>query len=389
EMRHPDGGFFSSQDADSEGEEGKFFAWSREEFVAAVEPAVGEPTVADAVAEYFGVVPDGNWEEGKNVLWTPVPLERVAEEAGVPPRRLRQAVEDAKRVLFEIRDKRLHPATDDKVLASWNGLAISALAEAGRALDSQRYVGAAVTAADFVLSRLRRDDGRLLRAWRDGRTSGPAYLDDYALLADACLTLYETTFDVRFFHEARSLCDDILRLFRDVDGGGFFQTGSDAESLVVRPKDLFDNAVPSGNSVAAMVLQRLALLTGETEYEQAGVSALRLVRDFMERSPTGFGHALCALDFYLSPVREVAIVGEPSGEDTRRLIGELHHRFVPNAVLAVGRPEDGAKLEVELLRDRLMRDSKATAYVCERFVCQQPVTEQEELRRQLEGAPPV
>ena len=206
------------------------------------------------------------------------------------------------------------------------------------------------------------------------------------MLAEACLTLYETTFDVRFFRETRRLCDEILALFRDAESGGFFQTGSDAESLVVRPKELFDNAVPSGNSVAALVLQRLALLTGDVEYERAGLSALRLVRDFAARSPSGFGYALCAVDFYLSPVREVAIVGTPGGEDTKRLVDQVHGRFSPNAVLAVGAADDSAD-DVELLKDRPARDGRATAYVCERFVCQKPVTEPEELREQLALAP--
>ncbi|MDP8955378.1 MAG: thioredoxin domain-containing protein [Actinomycetota bacterium] len=385
EMRHPEGGFYSSQDADSEGEEGKFFAWAHLELVDVVTEAAGDRATAEAVAAYFGAIPEGNWEDGKNVLWTPFALERVAEEAAVSADDLRNSVETARGALFEAREKRVRPATDDKILVAWNGLAIAALAEAGRAFGAARLIQAAVEAADFVLGTLRREDGRLLRAWRDGRTSGPAYLDDYAMLADACLTLYETTFDVRFFREARQLCDDILALFRDTERGGFFETGSDAESLVVRPKELFDNAVPSGNSAAALVLQRLALLTGEQDYERAGVSALRLVRDFAVRSPTGFGQALAALDFYLSPVREVAIVGAPEEDDTKGLVAELHGRFLPNVVLAVAAPGDDG--DVELLRDRPTRDGKATAYVCERFVCQQPVTEAEELRKQLDAVP--
>ncbi|HEX2089495.1 MAG TPA: thioredoxin domain-containing protein [Actinomycetota bacterium] len=387
EMRHPEGGFFSSQDADSEGEEGKFFVWSYDELVETAAGAVRDRDRADAVAAYFGAIPEGNWEDGKNVLWTPFALERVADEAGLSPNDLLDSVQRAQAVLFDARERRVRPATDDKILVAWNGLAISALGEAGRAFGMERFVDAAVEAADFVLERLRRKDGRLLRAWRDGRTSGPAYLDDYAMLAEACLTLYETTFDARFFTTARSLCDDILAMFRDSERGGFFQTGSDAESLVVRPKELFDNAVPSGNSVAALVLQRMALLTGEDEYERAGVSALRLVRDFAIQSPTGFGYALTALDFYLSPVREVAIVGTPGADDTERLVNEVHGRFLPNVVLAVAAPGDEG--DIELLRDRPARDGKATAYVCERFVCQQPVTEPEKLREQLEaGATP-
>jgi uncharacterized protein len=364
EMRHGRGGFFSSQDADSDGEEGRFFVWSWDELL----PLAGERT-----ARHLGATPKGNWE-GTNVLWVPRPLDAEAEGA----------VAAARPALLGAREKRTRPATDDKILASWNGLAISVLAEAGRALGEPRYVEAAVEAADFVLANLRGAGGRLLRSWRDGRASVPGFLDDHAMMSDACLTLWETTFELRFFREARRLADDMLRLFRDTDGGGFFQTGSDAEALVIRPKELLDNAVPSGNSVAAEVLQRLALLTGEEEYERAGVSALRLVRDLFTRAPTGFGHALCALDFYVSTVREVAIVGDPAREDTGRLVREVHGRYLPHRVLAVAGPRDpDAQGDVALLRDRPPLDGKATAYVCERFVCRRPVTEPDELIAQL------
>jgi uncharacterized protein YyaL (SSP411 family) len=200
-------------------------------------------------------------------------------------------------------------------------------------------------------------------------------------MAEACLTLYETTFDVRWFREARALAKAMLALFQDQDGGGFFQTGSDAEALVVRPKELFDNVVPSGNSAAAIVLQRLALLTGEVEYERAGVDALRLVRGLMVRAPQVLGQALSALDLYVSKSREVAIVAEPGAEDTDRLVREVHGRFLPNVVLAVGPSEgDGS---IPLLAGRAAVDGKATAYVCERFVCQMPVTDPEALVAQL------
>ncbi|MGH2573389.1 MAG: thioredoxin domain-containing protein [Actinomycetota bacterium] len=384
EMRHPGGAFFSSQDADTEGEEGRFFAWSHDELVKVAEETAGSESLGRSIVSFFGATPEGNWEVGKNVLWTPISLQQAALEAGVLERDLAAAVEEARRRLCEIRGRRVRPGTDDKVLSAWNGLAIAALAEAGRAFGESRYVEAAVQAADFVLSNLRRADGRLLRSWRDGRTGGPGYLDDYAQMSQACLTLYETIFDLRFLREARALADDMVRLFRDAEGGGFFQTGSDAEALVVRPRELFDNAVPSGNSVAADVLQRLALLTGETEYERAGITALRLVRDQMARAPTMFGHALCALDFYLSQVREVAIIGDPAGEDTRRLVHEVHGRYLPNSVLAVAAADDReAPREVGLLKDRAPLDGKATAFVCERFECQLPVTEPDALRAQL------
>ncbi|HYZ14609.1 MAG TPA: thioredoxin domain-containing protein [Actinomycetota bacterium] len=375
EMQHPDGGFFSSQDADSEGVEGKFFVWSWDELVA-----IG----GEAVATAFGATPSGNWE-GTNVLWFPRPVEAVAQELEIEPAELKRDVELARGALLEIRDRRVRPGTDDKVLAAWNGLAISALAEAGRAFGEPRFVDAAVRAADFVLENMRDQDGRLLRSWRDGRRGRPGYADDHALMAEACLTLYETTFDLRFFEEARSLAEQLIRLFHDAERGGFFQTGSDAEDLVIRPKELYDNAVPSGNSVAADVLQRLTHLTGEPEYERAGLSALRLVRDGIAGAPLGFGHALGALDLYLDTVREVAVIGDPGSSETRSLAAEVtSRRYVPNHVLAVADARDDRSREaVALLLERPQIDGRPTAYVCERFTCKLPVTEPEELAAQL------
>ncbi len=376
EMQHPEGAFWSSQDADSEGVEGKFFTWTWEELT----PLVGEP-----VAHALGAKPEGNWE-GTNVLWRPAPIAQVAAAEGLDPDELVEEVADALATLFEIREGRVRPATDDKALTAWNAMAIGAFAEAGRAFGEPAFVSAAERCADFVLTHLRDDQGRLLRSWRNGVAGRPGFADDHALMASACLTLYETTFELRWFEQARVLADDLLRSFRDDERGGFFQTASDAERLVLRPKELYDNAVPSGNSVAAEVLLRLALLTGDAGYETAGLSALRLVRDAMAGAPTGFGHALSALDLYVGPAREVAIVGDLASPDTRTLVQEVTGRvFRPNVVLAVGHPGDEhAQQIIPLLRDREARDGAATAYVCEGFVCRLPVTEAEALRAQLE-----
>jgi uncharacterized protein YyaL (SSP411 family) len=365
EMRHPEGGFYSAQDADSEGVEGGFFGWSFEDLVG---------LVGDDVAAYYGASREGNWD-GVNVLWVPDPESPAAAKAATM--RLQ---------LFEARATRVKPATDDKVLAAWNGLAIGALAEAGRVLSEPRYTGAALEAAGFVLTRMRTSDGRLLRSWRDGRTSGPAYQDDYALMTGACLALYEATFDSHWMHEAQGLAADMIRLFHDGERGGFFQSGSDAEELVVRGKELYDNAVPSGNSAAAEVLQRLGLLTGDSELERVGLSCLRLVRDLMVNAPSGFGLALSALDLYLASAREVAIVGDPEDERTMGLVGEYWRRYLPNAVLAVGHPGAAADTGVvPLLAGRTGVDGRPAAYVCERFVCLRPVTEPAELAILLEG----
>ena len=364
ELRHGDGGFFSSQDADSEGVEGRFFVWSWDELAG----IAGEP-----VARHLGATPEGNWE-GTNVLWTPRPAPEglEAELAAALPR------------LFEAREARVHPATDDKVLAAWNGLAISALAEAGRSFGEPRFLDAALAAAGFVLEALAGDQGRLLRSWRDGRKGGPGYLDDYACMAEACLTLYETTFELRWLREARRLAGEMVELFADPGGDGFYQTGRDAEPLVVRPRELFDNAVPAGSSVAAELLQRLGRLTGDQDTERAGRDALRPVLGVLGRAPTGFGHALGAADFALARVIEVAIVGRPGADDTNALLAKVWGIYQPNRVLAAAAPDDTEAIgEVPLLADRPAIEGRATAYVCEHFVCQRPVTEPAELAAQL------
>jgi uncharacterized protein YyaL (SSP411 family) len=365
EMRQPDGGFSSSQDADSDGVEGAFFVWTYDALAALAGPAV---------AAAFGAIPGGNWEGGTNVLWRPHPVEAVADELGVDEERLG-------------RERRVRPATDDKVLAAWNGLAIAGLAEAGRVFGRDGFVAAAEGAAAFVIDTMRDHDGRLLRSWRAGRPGPRAFADDHALLADGLLTLYETTFELRWFVAARELCDELLASFRDPGGGGFFQTATDAPALVLRPKELFDNAVPSGNSAAADVLLRMSRLTGDGRYEEAAVSALRLVRGAIAQAPTGFGHALCALDTHLARSLEVAIVGDPASASTAALVREVTtERYLPNHVLAVAGPDDAeAAATVPLLADRRTLDGSATAYVCEHFACNLPVTEPAALAAQLGG----
>jgi hypothetical protein len=376
EMQHPEGGFFSSQDADSEGVEGRFFVWAWDELAALARPAV---------ARALGASPEGNWE-GTNVLWRPVPVADVAASEGEDPAELEAEVDQALETLVEVRERRVHPAIDDKILAAWNALAIGAFAEAGRVFGEPAYVEAAERCASFVLEHLRDERGRLLRSWRDGVPGRPGFADDHASLAAACLTLYETTYDVRWFAEARALADELLRLFRDEERGGFFQTGTDAEPLLLRPKDLYDNAVPSGNSTAAEVLVRLGLLTGDRTYEEAGASALRLVRDAMAAAPTGFGQALCAIDLFVGPTREIAIVGPPSSDGVRALAEEaIVSAFRPNVVLAVADANDPRADAVPLLRDRPAVHGRPTAYVCERFVCALPVTDVAALREQLTG----
>jgi uncharacterized protein len=360
EMRHPGGAFFSSQDADSEGVEGKFFTWTWDELVG---------LIGAEAAERFGATPQGNWE-GTNVLRAPTGAEVTAE-----------ATDEARAKLFEERERRVRPALDDKILTGWNALAVRAFAEAGRIFGERRYVETATAAARFLWDHLRDPNGRLLRSWRARAGSVPAFADDHALLAGALMTLYETTSDIRWFVAARELCDRLIELFHDPEDGGFFQTGSDTEGLVVRPKDLYDNAVPSGNSAAAESLLRMGLFTGDASYERAGASALRLVHDVMTSAPSAVGQALSALDLYLGPSYEVAITGDPDAVQTRALIDEVVRTdWRPNVVMAVAAPDDPASAQaVPLLVDRPERDGSSTAYVCQRFMCRLPVTTAAEL----------
>jgi uncharacterized protein YyaL (SSP411 family) len=350
EMRGPEGGFFSALDADSEGVEGKFYVWSRDEL---------ESVTGDDAADWFGASPGGNFE-GSNIL---------TRGEGAP-----EKLPEWRRKLYGVREKRVWPGLDDKRLTAWNALMISALAEAGAVLERPEYLDAARKAADFVLTEMRDADGRLLRSWKDGRAHIPAFLEDHAFLLDALLTLYESTFEPRWFAEARALADRTLELFADEERGGFFDTARDHEQLIARRKSLEDNPIPSGSSSMAFGLLRLAALTGDHVYEQRAVDVLRLLSQVAVRFPQAFAHLLQALDFHLSPVKEVAIVG-PGREPLERTV---RSRFRPHLVLAGGEP-DG----VPLLQDREPVDGRAAAYVCERFACQRPVTQPEELEALL------
>jgi uncharacterized protein len=374
ELQHPEGGFFSSQDADSEGVEGKFFTWTWDELTAELD----EP-----VAAALGARPGGNWD-GTNVLWRPLPIVDVASTWGRDPEELSAEVGDARRRLFALRERRIHPAVDDKILAGWNGLAIRALAEAGGLLERPELIVEAARCADFVLTHLQDDRGRLLRSWRGGVAHIPAFADDHALLASGCLSLFEATGELRWFEAARSLSDALLERFADQERGGFFQTGDDADPLVVRPKELYDNAVPGGNSAAAELLLRRSMLTGDADVEAAAVRALRLVREPMGEAPTGFGHALCALDRFLGPSWEVAVVGPSADPATEALARVVRGTYRPNVVLAVADGEE-AMGAVPLLAGRRLLEGRPAAYACRRFACQLPVTDPAALAADLDG----
>ena len=284
--------------------------------------------------------------------------------------------------MYTYRSRRVWPGKDDKRLCSWNALMVGALAEAGAALPCRDYLDAAVAGAEFIQRDLRDENGRLLRTYKDGRAHLAAYLEDYAYLVEALLTLYEATFEVRWFDAARETADRMIELFADDERGGFFTTAHDHEELVVRRKDLDDHPIPSGNSAAAFGLLRLAALTGEREYEQRAVSVFRLLQRAAVRHPQALAHLLGGMDFYCASVKEVAIVAPTAGDGMGDLAAVVRSRFRPHVVVAGG-PEGTDR--PELLRDRGAVDGHPAAYVCENFACQRPVTEPEALAASLGG----
>jgi uncharacterized protein YyaL (SSP411 family) len=375
EMRGPEGGFFSALDADSEGEEGKFYVWT----LAQLRDALGAD--AETAIAYFGATGRGNFD-GRNVL----------EARGPEPERL----EGIRSRLLEVRSRRVRPGLDDKRLTSWNALMIAVLADAGAVLVARdagddaeadlaaagaRYLEAATQTAEFVLGELRDADGRLRRTYKDGQARLNGYLEDHGFLLEALLTLYEATFEERWFLEAQRLADITIERFADPGRGGFFSTASDHEPLVARRKELEDSPIPSGASSTAFGLLRLAALTGEQEYERQGVGVLRLLHEVAPRHPSAFGHVLAAIDFHTSPVREVALVGE----DLRELVRVVRARLRPHLVLAGTHDAGEAQPRVPLLRGREPLDGLPAAYVCEHFTCQRPVAEPQELAALLDG----
>jgi uncharacterized protein YyaL (SSP411 family) len=352
EMRGPEGGFYSALDADSEGVEGRFYVWTP----AQIRDVLGSEE-ADSVIDFYGVSERGSFE-GANILH----LAHGPDAA--PP----QSLQPARQALYEARARRTWPGLDDKRLTSWNALAIGALAEAGAVLGRDDYLEAAVACASFVLDSLRDDEGRLLRTYKDGDSRLNGYLEDHAFLLEALLTLYESTLDGRWFERARELADIMIERFGDEERGGFFSTSSDHEALIARRKEIGDHPIPSGNSAAALGLLRLAALTGEGRYEAEGRGVLHLFAKPATEHPETFAHLLRALDFQLAPIRELALVGDELGE----LTATVRSSFRPHLVLAGG-PEGSQ--EPPLLRERTSVEGRATAYVCENFACQLPVTD--------------
>lgn len=381
DMTNENGGFYSTEDADSEGEEGKFFVWTPDE----VEALLGKED-AELFCRYFDITPLGNFEES-NILHIDVEGDALGRLLRVAPEKLAEVIERGRKVLFETREKRVRPGLDDKILTSWNALMLKSFAEAGSAFSSPAYVDIARRNAEFLLNSLsNRTQGalRLLRTHKNGKSRLNGYLEDYAYLADAFLSLYAATFEIRWFDEAAALVSSMIDNFWDEEKGAFYFTSGDHESLITRTVDVYDNATPSGNSVAADVLLKLALFTGKNEYRSKAERILTGLKDFAVRSPNGFGRLLCAMDLAIGPALEIAIIGDPQSATVKAFVETINGRYLPNKVVAQGTPPEIAEKEsIELLSQRSSIDGKPAVYVCRNFVCDAPVTEPSRLEASL------
>ena len=374
EMTAPEGGFYSAQDADSEGEEGKFFVWSIDE----VKEIIGEED-AKIFCNYYDISAVGNFE-GHNILNVRQTIEESAAQQNVSVEKLNEVLSNGRKKLFDEREKRIKPLRDEKVLTAWNGLMLESFAESAAILDRKDYLETAEKNAQFILDNLRRD-GFMLRTYKDGVAKLNGYLEDYAFFASGLIALYETTGNLRWLEESIAITDKMIEEFWDEENGGFYFTGKSHEELIVRSKDYFDNATPSGNSVAAEVLLKLNCLTGDEKYVRYAVTVFRLLTDSIRRYGSAFGRVLSAMDFHLSTPKEIVIIGDSNSEDTKELLRTVWSSYIPNKIvlLSDGKDVDG----IPLLQGRTMIDGKATAFVCENFTCQQPVTTVEELATQI------
>jgi uncharacterized protein len=376
DMTSEGGGFYSAEDADSEGVEGRFYVWTPEELVAAL-----GTDEANLAARYWDVTERGNFED-KNILHVPHPPEAVAEECGLSPEELRDRISEIRDKLFAVREKRIRPGRDEKILAAWNGLMLRSFALAARVTGREDYREAAVKNAAFIVEKMK-EDGRIHRSYKDGRARFNGYLEDYAMVADGLVAVYEATFETRWLVEADELMDAVSELFWDEEMRAFFDTPADHEELVTRPRDVYDNAAPSGTSVATAVLLELSLLLDRADYRQRAEDILEGLTGGMEKIPGAFGRLLCALDFCASEPREIAIIGDPEAADTRALLDTVYASYLPNKVVAGHAPDGEAGALIPLLEGRTARNGKATAYVCVQYACQAPTTDPKELASQL------
>jgi uncharacterized protein len=381
DMADPAGGFYSAEDADSEGREGTFYLWQPGQIASILEQ--NEARLFNA---RYGVTKHGNFEGHKTILSIATPVEQLAKEFQTDPVALANSLSSARTKVFAARAKRIRPHRDDKVIAGWNGLMISSLAYGGFVLREKKYMDAAVRCADFVLKMLY-TNGRLRRYYRDGQTVGKAFLDDYAFMVMGLVNLYEATFETRWLAKARTLSEEMVGLFADVEQGGFFFAGKDSEDLIARSRPSSDGPIPSGNSAAAFAMLKLGRLTMNQQFTEQGARTLKAFSRQLAESPTYSSLMLEALSFQLGPAREIVIAGDPEAEDTKRMLALLAGTFLPNAVILFHNPKkaDPALYElVPFVKNQTAAGGRATAYVCENYACKKPVTDIRELESLLE-----
>ncbi|MBT5717779.1 MAG: thioredoxin domain-containing protein [Opitutae bacterium] len=388
DMTSPEGGFYSAEDADSDGEEGKFYVWTQEE----IERILGKKDAA-LFLKLYRFEKDGNFldeathqKTGVNIPHLRKSLDQHAKDQNQDSEEFRKKINSLHSKLFAYRKKRIHPQKDDKVLTDWNGLMISTFAQSAKALNQKKYLNIAQKAADFCLSELRQKNGRLLKRWRKGKAGLPGHLEDYAFLTQGLLDLYEASFEIKYLRASIELVDLTLKHFEDRTEGGFFLTANDGEKLLIRAKEIYDGAIPSGNSVMALNLLRVHKITGKEEYLNSAEDLFSAFSGFLEKNPQGAEVLLHALDFALAPAKEIVIAGEAGSKDTTRLIETINEHFMPAKVLLF-RPTNIEKPEITTMSPFLINHGlikgKAAAYICENQTCQKPLTDIAKLSKEL------
>ena len=388
DMTDKEGGFYSAEDADSEGVEGKFYVWTEDEIRQTLK---GDE--ADLIINVYSIDKIGNFRDeasgentGANILHLNKSLTEIAFKNKESVDGLKESVEAARQKLFAVRNKRVHPHKDDKILTDWNGLMIAALAKGAQAFDEPKYAEAAKRAADFILTGMRREDGRILHRYRDGHTAILANVDDYAFLIWGLLELYETVFDVDYLQTALDLNSEMIKYFWDEKDGGFYFTAEDAEELIVRQKEIYDGAIPSGNSVAVSNLFRLSRITANTDFEDKANKIMLAFSKDVESAPSGYTQMMVALGFGIGPSYEIVIVGNPEADDTKEMLSSLGKHFIPYKVILL-KHDDQETADITKIAEyteyHSSFDGKATAYVCLDFACKMPVTNTEEMLKLL------
>ena len=370
DMTSPEGGFYSAEDADSEGVEGKFYVWTPDEVIKILGERDGK-----IFCDYYDVSREGNFEE-KNILHVDKPLDAFAKLEGIQTEELQELLRTAREKLFAERQKRIHPHKDDKILTSWNGLMIAALARGAQALHAPEYAQAAVRATDFILNALHRKDGTLLRRYRSGEAAIPGYLDDYAYFVWGLIDLYEATFETKYLKTALELNKQMIENFWDEKGGGLFFGGKRNEQLIAQTKEIYDGATPSGNSVALFNMLRLGRVAGNPGLGKMADQIMKAFGETINQYPSGYTQFMCALDFALGPTKEIVIAGEPDRKDTQQILQEIGKRFLPRKVLLLNSLKDKSLGEIAgFVKEQKPIENKATVYICENYACKAPANE--------------